>query len=96
MKRAIFFLLIFSVPLLLYLNTWQTFRYMQLKKEVEVQKEGQNQWIEKNKKIIAGIAVLDSPQRIDKLAKERLSLKKINTEELVIIKLAPDERKQDE
>lgn len=69
MKKLIL-LVVLAVPVLLYLNVWQAFRYRLVETEIELLEENQQDWIEKNKKIIVGIEVLGSPERIDNLASE--------------------------
>ena len=79
MKKIILFFVACTVPVLLFLNTWQMYRYVDLKNEViNIEKE-QKEWLEKNKKIIASIAVLRSPERIEMIAKDELGLEKINS-----------------
>ena len=68
MKKVAFLLLILSVPVLLYLNVWQAFRYRVVETEIELYQTNQQKWIEKNKNIIVGIEVLSAPSRINELA----------------------------
>jgi len=53
---------------LFFLNTWQGFRYQELEREVAGLEQEQKNWLEKNKKAIAALAVLSSPERIKALA----------------------------
>ena len=93
MKKKIAILLLCTVPAILFLNVWQVFRYESLKKEVLALDSEQKEWLEKNKRMIAGIAVLSSPVRIDKLAKEVLKLRKLNPGETITIRLSEDKQK---
>ena len=74
MKTKILLVLICSVPLLLFLNAWQVFKFESAKSEVISLEHSQQEWLEKNKKMIVGIEVLSSPTRLDSLADERPDL----------------------
>jgi len=78
MKRLIFIVLTFIIPILFFVNVWQGFRYERMKREVGLFESVQKDWLEKNKKLIAGLAVFQSPARIEKVAEESLGLKKID------------------
>jgi cell division protein FtsL len=85
LKKLVIFMIICSIPLLLLVNTWQMYRYNTLGKELSIKEEEQKVWMEKNKKMIAGIAVLRSPARIEKVAQEELGLEKIDSERITTI-----------
>jgi cell division protein FtsL len=61
---------------LLFLNTWQGYRFEALKREVQQLEAEQRDWLEQNKKLVAAVAVLASPERIQRLAEGELGLKK--------------------
>jgi cell division protein FtsL len=61
---------------LLFLNTWQGYRFESLKREVRAMEEEQRDWLEQNKKLVAAVAVLSSPERILRIAEKELRLKK--------------------
>jgi len=87
MRKKIVFLLLCTVPALVFLNIWEVFRFEDLKKSVAVLEQQQKEWLEKNKRIIAGIAVLSSPARIDMLAREELELQKLESGKLIRIEV---------
>jgi cell division protein FtsL len=62
---------------LLFLNTWQGYRFEALKRNVQQLEAEQRDWLEQNKKLVAAVAVLSSPQRIQRLAEGQLGLKKL-------------------
>jgi hypothetical protein len=62
------------VPLLFCANVWQSFRYSSLKREIARLEAEQQDLLEKNKRDIAGISVLESPRRIDSLGRGELGL----------------------
>jgi len=49
-----------------------------MEREVGLFEAEQKDWLEKNKKLIAGLAVFRSPARIEKIAEESLGLNKID------------------
>ena len=61
-----------------YLNTWQGYRYERLEASVAALEREQKDWLERNKKIIAGLAVLSSPARVAELAESELGLSKLD------------------
>lgn len=77
-----------SIPLLLALNAWQSNRYAVLAAEVRRLEAQQREWLESNKRLIAGIAVLSSSERIERIAREELGLSKKRPEEILQIRLA--------
>ncbi len=78
MKRIIFIVLTLIIPVLFFVNVWQGFRYERMKREVGLFELAQKDWLEKNKKLIAALAVFRSPARIEKIAESKLGLKKID------------------
>ena len=69
-KRKLLLLIIVTIPALLYLNVSQALRYRVVETEIELLISNQQEWIEKNKKIIVGIEALGAPSRIFGLASE--------------------------
>ncbi len=66
--KLFLFLLALAVSALFAGNTWHGVRYERLQREVKNMEEEQKEWLERNKKLIAGLAVFSSPGRIEKLA----------------------------
>ena len=87
MKKKLILLIILTIPVLLYLNVWQAFRYRVVETEIELLEGQQQEWIEKNKKIIVGIEVLGAPERVDILAAEIGGLNRNNTPAAIRVKL---------
>lgn len=87
MKRLFTALLVISLPVLLFLTVWQSYRYSELSADVAELEQVQKEIFEKNKKIVMGIEFLKSPFRINKLAEEELELEKINPDRIFRIKL---------
>jgi cell division protein FtsL len=86
-RRFFFYFIVISIPLLLALVTWQSARYGDLERELEKLETTQEEWVENNKRLIAGIAVLSSPDRIEHIALDELGLEKKTPEEVLQISI---------
>jgi cell division protein FtsL len=88
MKRFILlYFLVITIPLFLGLLIWQSFRYQSLSAELTRLEQTQSEWIESNKRLIAGIAEYSSPERIDRIARHDLNLQKIQPEYSLQVKI---------
>ncbi|GHU88700.1 hypothetical protein FACS189476_06270 [Spirochaetia bacterium] len=76
-----------TIPCLLGLVAWQSARYTALERETRRLETAQEQWVESNKRLIAGIAVLSSSERIENIARNDLGLIKIRPEDVLQIKI---------
>ena len=85
LKRVLLYIWVITIPLFFALNAWQSARYFQLSEEVERLEKVQGDQIEQNKRLVAGIAVLSSAERIEKIAKDELLLKKKGPQEIMQI-----------
>lgn len=86
-KYFILYLMAVTIPLLLALITWQSNRYQNLERELARLEQTQGEWIESNKKLIAGITEYSSPDRIEYIAENQLKLRKIRPENLLQVKI---------
>ena len=89
MKKLCFVLyfMAFSIPLLLGLVVWQSTRYQSLYLETLQLDQVQIEWVESNRRLIANIAENSSPERINRLAQEKLNLQKIQPELMLQVKI---------
>ncbi|MDR0502879.1 MAG: cell division protein FtsL [Treponema sp.] len=89
MKRHHFFLyiLVLSIPFFLGLVVWQSNRYQNLENELKRLEQTQAEWVESNKRLIAGITEYSSPKRIEDIAVNQLSLIKIKPESLLQVRI---------
>ena len=87
MRKIVFLIAVFSVPLMTFLNVWQVYKYGSLMDEVVELENNQREWIDNNKRAVAGIAVLGSPARIDNIANKDLGLKKVNSDRIINIRI---------
>jgi len=79
-KYFLLYIFAFTIPIFLGLLVWQSNRYQSLTKDLVRLEQTQTEWIESNKRLIAGIAEYSSAQRIDSIAKNQLDLRKIPPE----------------
>ncbi|MDR1930706.1 MAG: septum formation initiator family protein [Treponema sp.] len=88
MKGSFFFyLLVLSIPVLFGAAVMQSARYADLERELQNYEKIQQEWVENNKRLIAGIAVLSSPDRIEDIARDELGLEKKRPEEVLQINI---------
>ncbi|GHV94135.1 hypothetical protein AGMMS50293_04550 [Spirochaetia bacterium] len=88
MRRYFFlYFAVITIPLFLGLTVWQSNRYSGLKEELGRLEEAQADWVESNKRLIAGIAVLSSPERIEHIAEKDLGLHKIRPEDVLQVRI---------
>ncbi|MDR1430083.1 MAG: cell division protein FtsL [Spirochaetaceae bacterium] len=92
MKRFSLYVFALSIPLMLGLAAWQSLRHAAVEKEIARLEEAQREWIDSNKRLIAGIAVLSSAERIEHIAREELALVKKEPEEVLQIRIEGRER----
>lgn len=95
MKRAFAVILVASVPLLMFLNAWQVFRFNRTLEDVRVLEEKQRTLIERNKNALVGIEVLSSPSRIDEVADGIEGIEKRADVSRVLIRIDPTEGEDD-
>ncbi len=76
MRKYLMFFMAFTVPLFIFLNIWQVFCYESLEDSVVSLEKEQDRWIEKNKRIVTSLSILSSPERIERLAVDKLGLRK--------------------
>ena len=86
-KYLLLYLVVVTIPLLLGLIVWQSNRYQSLNRELNRLDQVQSEWIESNKRLIAGITEYSSPARIEHIARNQLNLRKIRPEDLLQVKI---------
>ena len=86
-RYLVLYLAALTIPLFFALNIWQSNRYTALKQEIKRLEEAQADWVESNGRLIAGIAVLSSPERIEHIAQNELGLTKIKPEDVLQVKI---------
>ena len=88
-RRGIMLLYFFilSIPLFLGIVAWQSVQYRELDKSTRRLEAAQENLIESNKKLIAGIALLSSSGRIEQVAIHDLGLTKIHPEHVYMVQI---------
>jgi cell division protein FtsL len=87
MKNIWIYIIAITIPLCLGFNAWQSAEYAKVSREIKQLEESQTEWIESNKRLIAGISVLSSSERIESIAIKELGLVKKTPEEIMQIKI---------
>jgi len=90
MKKMIIIILTIIVPLMFFLEIWGVFYVQRVTDNIGKLETTQNEWLDKNKKLIAAIAVYSSPERVEKLAKDELGLMKISPDKILKIILSDE------
>jgi cell division protein FtsL len=88
-RRLLRILAVVSIPVLLMLQVWQAYRFQRARDTVARLEEEQREELEKNRRLLAGIAVYSAPARIARIAAERLGLRRPEPEEVIHVTL-PD------
>jgi hypothetical protein len=89
MRKPAAFLLVISIPLLLVAAVWQAGRYAALAAEARNLEDAQEEWVQENRKLEAGIWVLASRERAASLAKA-LGLVKASPEKRLHVDVTKD------
>jgi hypothetical protein len=79
-----------TLPLFLLAVVVQAIQFQDIKRNVEVKEREQYEWVEKNKKVLAGVTVLRSPQRIETLAKDDPGLQAVGADRTVKVRFQAD------
>ncbi|MFP4267109.1 MAG: septum formation initiator family protein [Spirochaetaceae bacterium] len=80
MRKIIVGLMILSIPFSISLSVYRVYAYQTLEREVERLKEEQSDLFEGNKRMIANIAIVSSPARIEEIAEKELNLSRTTSE----------------
>ncbi len=81
------FVLALAIPVMLFSLVWQTSRYGDLDREVRELDRKQDEIITINRRLISGITVLSTPERIERVATEDLKMRKAHANEIMRIAL---------
>ena len=88
MKKVLTAVLVLSVPMLIFLNVWQVFRYREARETLNLVVEEQEKWLEQNRRVVGAITVYSSPGRVYQIAENQLPLQKLTPEQVVLIEFA--------
>ena len=87
MKKLFKIVVLLFIPLSAFVTVFQVFRSQQLREDISALTEEQQSLFERNKRMLANIAILRSPERIDNLAEKELHLKKIPDDRIIHIRI---------
>ena len=76
------------IPLAVLVTTWSGLHRHLLAEELRILEHEQTAWLERNKRLLASIAIYRSPQRIAELAGQELGLAPISAEHVTIVEPA--------
>ena len=83
MNRKLLLAAAATLPLLFLAVVVQAINYQDLKRDVAAKEREQYEWVEKNKKALAGVTVLRAPQRIESLASADAGLQSVGADRTV-------------
>jgi len=86
-RYAVLYFFVLTIPLFLGIAAWQSVRYTALEREVRRLEAAQEDMVESNKRLIAGIAVLSSSSRIGQVAVFDLGLSRMRPEHVLQIRI---------
>ncbi len=87
-KNFCAFALSLMIPAMLFAMVWQSYRYSQLERELARVEKLQYEIIEENRRMISGISVLSTPERISRVATEDLGMRKAEAKEITRIAIS--------
>lgn len=87
-KNICALLLAIAIPVLLFSIVWQSHRYTSLEREIVRIEREQQLLVEENRRMISGISVLSTPERIQRVATEDLGMRKAETYEIMRISIS--------
>ena len=82
-RYALLYFFVLTIPFFLGFAAWRSVRYAELDRNVRRLEAVQEDWVESNKKLVAGIAVLSSSSRIEHIAVKDLGLVKMRPEDVL-------------
>lgn len=90
MRVIVAVLLTLGIPFFLFVGVWQSSRYKAVERSVVDYEREQYRLIEENKRKISGIAILLRNERIEKIARDSLKMKKASSDRIVRIEIDRD------
>ena len=90
MRRVFASLILVSVPLLMLLQVFQAYRYAVGSEDIGNLEKFQEDRLEENKRLMAGIAVYDAPERVYQVASQSLGLHEAMPENVLQVHFPDD------
>ncbi|MCL2380693.1 MAG: cell division protein FtsL [Treponema sp.] len=88
-RYVMFYFFVLSIPFLLGIVAWQSTRYAELDRNTRRLEAVQENWVESNSRLVAGIAVLSSSARVGQVAARELGLTPIRPENVLQVSIDP-------
>jgi hypothetical protein len=86
-RVVLLYFLTATIPLLFGVLAWQSCRYADLEKETVNLEAVQEDWVAGNRRLIAGIALLSSTERIESIVRDQMGLVKKQPEDVLQIRI---------
>jgi cell division protein FtsL len=86
MRKLLSLLVLSSIPALMLFQMLQAYRYMTVREDMIASETRQEDLLEKNRRLQAGIAVFDAPARIFRVAEETLGLESADSEDIIHVR----------
>ena len=83
--NALFFLMVISIPIFLWINVWQSNECGEIRREIRRLENVQENIVEKNRIAAAEIADLLAIEKLEDDARRRLGLRKMRPEDIRLI-----------
>jgi len=90
---GLLYFFVFTIPIFLGVVAWQSFRYTELETKVRRLEADQREMVIENRKLIASIAILSAPSRIEQIAVQDLGLSKILPENVLQVRIEGGNRR---
>jgi len=91
MRKILVLFIIATIPGLIFITVRQVYKYNKVDAEVKSLIISQRELFEKNKRMVANLSILSSPERIDSLASDMPDLNN-GALDTVRIKIEPEDR----
>jgi cell division protein FtsL len=91
MRKLLILILTLLIPVMFFLEVYGAFSTGKLNDRIAALEAEQDEWLEKNKKLIVAIQVYRTPERIEKIAREELNLSKIDSKRITRLLLSGNE-----
>lgn len=91
MKKIFFILILVSVPVFLMVQAVQGFRYASVLEKIDNYTLLQEERLEENQRLLAGIAVFNAPERVFQVGKEALGLESAEPDKVLQVFLSEDD-----
>ena len=88
-RKLFFFIIVLSVPVLLFMNVSQSFRYERLASEIDSYELEQKEWLEENKKMLSTYSVFSSPARVQQITEDIPELNTAEPGQSIIVNIKP-------